>query len=418
MLTGQFLDARGIAWFAGFMLVFWAPLPGGHRGPSFALFLLGVYLHGRSGFRLLESREARRFGFVFLLLFVPCAISTPFSIVPLSSLVATIVLGLYYWVGLALIHGMRQGGHGRLAWWVGVTLLFWAMDGAIQFLFGVNLFGSPIPDNGRVLGLFVDNMNLGRFLTVLMPLLLWPLARCHPWLALALFGLLSALASLTGMRTNIVFALLVAAGLFMFLDRWKHKIALPVLCLSPLLVIPFSPPLQDGLMDRDYAFWRETNVRQDPNELHERIDDILTHRWSIWETGWRMAQDRPLVGVGPHAFDPAYREYATRNHDPYKTDNGSHVGHAHQMYVSALAETGFPGLAGMVASVWLGWRWYRDASAAGRRKAAPFATSLAVIVFPINSQPVLTAGWWFPIVLLLFCAMLVALEEGDDKGGE
>jgi hypothetical protein len=86
------------------------------------------------------------------------------------------------------------------------------------------------------------------------------------------------------------------------------------------------------------------------------------------------------------------------------------------MYVSALAETGLVGLAGMLACVWLGIHWYRSTPAPARAAAAPFAASLGVIAFPINSQSVLTAGWWFPIVLLLFCAMLVALDEASDNG--
>ena len=43
--------------------------------------------------------------------------------------------------------------------------------------------------------------------------------------------------------------------------------------------------------------------------------------------------------------------------------------------------------------------------------AWPFACSLFVASFPINSQPVLFTHWYFPVLLLLVCAMLAALVD-------
>jgi len=80
------------------------------------------------------------------------------------------------------------------------------------------------------------------------------------------------------------------------------------------------------------------------------------------------------------------------------------------MYVSIAAETGFPGLLGLIAAVLFCVRWYWRTDPMRRQAAAPYAWSLLVVAFPINSQPVLYTLWWFPILLLLLCAMLAALD--------
>jgi hypothetical protein len=82
------------------------------------------------------------------------------------------------------------------------------------------------------------------------------------------------------------------------------------------------------------------------------------------------------------------------------------------MYVSIAAESGICGLAGIVTTVGLCVAWFLQATEAQRAHAAPYAASLAVIAFPIQSQPVLFTLWWFPVVLLLLCGMLSALSSG------
>jgi O-antigen ligase len=137
----------------------------------------------------------------------------------------------------------------------------------------------------------------------------------------------------------------------------------------------------------------------------------------LWESAAHMLKAHPLTGVGPAAFDTAYPKFVTRANDPFRNPNadGKYAYHAHHMYVSIAAETGLIGLAAFLAAIALIIRWYRQALPAARAVANPYAVSLGVIAFPINSQPVLYSGWWFPIVLLLLCGMLTALENTPPK---
>jgi O-antigen ligase len=145
----------------------------------------------------------------------------------------------------------------------------------------------------------------------------------------------------------------------------------------------------------------------------EKFNYVLNGRLWIWEAAGNMVHTHPLVGVGPGAFDSAYPNYAHRADDPLRVADaqGKHAYHAHQMYLGIAAENGLIGLGGLLACIVLVARWFRRASPPARDRATPYLACLAVIAFPINSQPVLFSGWWFPIVLLLLCGFLAALEE-------
>lgn len=404
--------AHNLAWLAGVMLLFWAPFWSGHRLPVFVLLCVGIYVHARSRQWLPKGGAERRWGVIFLLLLIPCLLATPDSYSFKASLTLSLVLALHYWVGIALLHGMRQGGHRQAAKWIGLTLLLWTLDGSIQFIFGRDLLGVPLPTGEmRVLGPFNGNLHMGLFISALMPLLLWPLAKSRPWTTMILFIPMGAIAALAGARTNMVFVVLVAIVLTLRLPTWKHRFALLLLSLSPALVIPFSPVLQSRMHVSSTALSNETGKIE--QSLFEKLDTISSGRMILWETAGNMLLKHPLTGVGPSAFDPAYPNFVTRANDPFRNLNaeGKYAYHAHQMYVGVAAETGLIGLAGLLIAITLIVRWYRQASAPARAAANPYAVTLAVIAFPINSQPVLYAGWWFPIVLLLLCGLLAALAD-------
>lgn len=414
-MNSPFLDplfsARNFAWLGGFMLIFWAPFWGEYRLPVVLLLVLGLVFHIRSRQYLPQGPAEKRWGWIFLLLLVPCLLSAPFSLSPEDSYTVCLVLALYYWIGLALLRGMGDGGHAHMALWIGLTLLFWSVDGVIQLSFGRDLFGVPlVPPELRITGPFVDNLRMGLFISVMMPLLLWPLAGTRPWLVLLLFVFMSSVALLSGARTYLAFSTLVAFALLFRLPAWKHRAALLVMCFLPLLTVPLSPALKERVLQRDYL---PTSFTQLDKALFDQVNHVLSGRLWIWDTAANMVSDRPWVGVGPGAFDAVYPRYSRLPDDPFRVANeeGKHAYHAHEMYIGVAAEVGLVGLAGLLAAVALSVYWFWAACPEARRRAAPFAVSLAVITFPIISQPVLYSGWRFPVVLLLLCGMLAALTD-------
>jgi O-antigen ligase len=147
---------------------------------------------------------------------------------------------------------------------------------------------------------------------------------------------------------------------------------------------------------------------------HETINLPLGYRPVIWENAIHMLIARPLTGVGAGAFAKAYDDHSTRPDDRFRGGVLEKVYHAHQVYFAMAAETGWPGLIGLVVAIGLCLKWYRAASLERRDQAWPYALSLSVYFFPLNTQPPLYHGnWLFPLLLLLLAALLAALDGGS-----
>jgi len=391
--------------FLGLMLLAWQPFTGGTRLPSLLLILLGGWLLFKKRIDW-NAQSVHRLGIIFLLLLVPILISIPGSFNPSGSVKVALVLMLFFVAGLALMQGLEtEADHAWLQRWLTIVLLVWLGDGFIQYIFGYDLLGVPMGSDGRMMGPFPDNLHFALFLTVLMPIMLWRMAKEHPLAAIAILALIGFAAGMSGARSNLFFYLLAIATL-MPRFCWLHR-AFIVLALSVAIIAAASQ--SETTLSRLQQF----NIPSGEQSLFKKLDHLLSGRMIIWETAGKMIQDRPLTGVGAGAFADAYDHYAPRPEDPFRS-GGSYDGgvyNAHQMYVSIAAESGLIGLAGLLVSIALVVRWYFQASPDHRARAAPYAASLAVIAFPLQSQPVLYRAWWFPIILLLLCGLIIALQS-------
>lgn len=408
-----------LAWWLSFMLIFWAPFYGEQRIPSFLLLLFGLALHLTHRDLIRTLPGARELGMIFLPLLCSLLITTPFSLDIGGSLSIVAALVLYFWVGLAILTGLAHRPPVYLSIGIGLVLALWAVDGLFQRFHGVDIFGYGLGVDGRIYGPFGDNQRLGYIMGVMLPVVLWPWTRSHPRTVIAAFLLAIFVISLGGSRSSLVFAILAGIGLFLRLTTWPQRITLTV--LAPLVLATstmMSPPLKERILERGYTPLTTSQVRQQDGsgvsnstawneDAFRKIDLFLSYRLTIWETAWHMLRDRPWVGVGPGAFDDMYKTYANRPDDPFRSSNRD-VHHAHQLYISVLAETGITGFIGLMISIGLGYRWYRRLPKMQKEEASPFAHALFIALFPLNSQHGLFIGWWFPTLLLLLCAMLAA----------
>ncbi len=394
------------------MLVFWSPFAGGPRLFSALLAVMGGWLVYRERAALFARPAMKHWTMIFLLLWIPLLVSVPFSFKLSHSLKIAASLPLYFLAGVALIHSLRRDADRTwLATAIGLTLALWLVDGLAQYFLGRDLIGVPLTPDGRIVGAFGDNLRLALLLAVLAPVGLWLLLPKGAGWVIGAYLAGAFVALLSGSRMSLAMLLLVAAGVY-WRATWRYK--LPFLMVAAvaaagLLALLSNQPLVQERLERTRAIgdWSFTG-----------IDTALSGRLTIWETAGRMLADRPLTGVGAGAFAAAYDRYATRPDDPFRSGGGFEGGvyHAHQMYVSIAAETGLIGLAAVLAALFLGVRWYFAAPPERRRPAWPFAFGLLVAVFPINSQPVIYTHWWFPVLLLLLCAGLVALDPAADSG--
>lgn len=400
------LSSNALARFLTLLLVAWQPFIGDARLPSVLLLALGVWLlaHKRINF---STSSAKRLGLIWLLLFIPILVTIPGSFNIVGSIETAVVLVLFYIVGLVVMQGLGcEANHAWLQRWLGIILLTWLADGYIQYFFGHDLMGIPLSENNLVLGPFADNLHFGIFITVLMPVMLWRITKERPFLALILIALIGFIVGMSA-RSNMLFFVLASATL-MPRFNWSYRIygvlGLAVALLTSILISPSG-------IERVKQF----NALKSETEtsLVLKLDHFMSGRLIIWETASEMIKDRPLTGVGTNAFAEAYDHYAKRSDDPFR-GNGSYPGgvyHAHQMYISIAAESGLIGLTGLLAIIAFCIKWLSIVPIKQRALAGPYAASLAVIVFPIQSQPVLYTIWWFPIVLLLLCGMIAALDK-------
>lgn len=399
---GTFLALLILAFQPNFGIVKYGPSP---AVPAFFLFVLGIWFIWKERAALFTAPAQRRWLMVFLLLFVPVAISVPQSFNPRVSLSVAIVLFLYFFAGVALLRALRDDS--ERAWLAkGVTLVlaFWVTDGIIQFIFGKDLFLIELTPDRRVLGPFADNLHMSTLLALFLPVALWQLLRIGVFTAISGFIAAAAVAMLSGARGVMVYLLIVAAGFYVRLPRFRWKVPAVLAAMAILAVVVGSSPALKERMQRIYDL-RQLNF--------ETIDNVLSKRLTIWYTAGDMLADRPLTGVGAGAFAQAYDRYSTRVDDVFL---GGDVFHAHQLYIGMAAETGLPGFIGLLLIVVLGLRWYFAAPPACRNEAWPWGLGLALYAFPVNSQPPPFNQWLFPVILLLLAGMLAALDETRTAG--
>lgn len=415
---GLLRTPTGWAWLFSVMLIFWAPLPGEQRLPAVCLAILGLWLHMRRPADIAELPGRREMRATLALLVLPCLASLPFSLAPRDTLGILLVLTVFHWVGLAVLSGLAAKPPRWLLLALGATLCFWALDALVQLILGVDLLGVPRAQSGRLLGIFGDNQRLGFMLGVMMPLVIVPLARARPYAAMLCYGFLAFIVGMVGSRAAIVFALLAGAVLFHRLPGWRHRLGLLGAGLAIVAgAILLSPIHSQRILERNYTAYLDNPAYSRGEALFLQVDDFLSGRLKIWSTAGNMFLARPLTGVGAGAFDEAYDHYSTRPDDQFTTRGGYPGGvyHAHQLYVSAAAETGLVGLACLVAMIVYLVRWYRGLPPEGREHAAPYAYSMLIAFFPINSQHGVYIGWGFMTLFLLLCAMLAAGEHGRAK---
>jgi O-antigen ligase len=371
--------------------------------PAGLLALLGAWLVWKQRADVFAAASTRRLTIVFALLLVPVLISTPASYNPRYSISVAMALVAYYFSGLALVRVLR--GDTERAWlakWILFVLAFWVADSMIQYLFGTDLFGIARTDDMRVLGPFKGSMRQPMLIALFLPAALWVLLRKGTLPAFLFFTAAAFIATLAGARTVVVMLAIVAMGFYLKLPRWRFKI--PVALLVVLIVLAamgMSPAMKQ----------RMSLLGEIKDTKFETLDRFFSGRITIWETASHMLIARPLTGAGAGAFAKAYDHYSTRPDDRFRGGVTEKVYHAHQLYFSMAAETGLPGLLGLIVAIVLCVKWYWLAAPERREQAWPYALGLGVYFFPLNSQaPLYHGNWLFPAILLLFTALLAALD--------
>jgi O-antigen ligase len=238
---------------------------------------------------------------------------------------------------------------------------------------------------GRWLGMMADPNHDAMGLVGVVPILLYfALHGQGVWRkAVGLFGVAACIAGVIATHSRGG-SIGLAASIFVWALLSRHKLAaLGAAALIACGVLTFAPT----------TFWQRNETIGG-----YALDESVRGRMHAWDVAGRIAQERPLLGVGEQAYLAAWQEYAP-------IDAGPHRYVAHNLFLEVLGHLGFTGLFSLLGfltcALWSGWR-ARNGSM-GNEARAVLAALIGYLVCQQFSGYSLS---WFTYGLCAFAACI------------
>ena len=372
--------------------------------PQIMMAALGLYHVSRNPGVIFRDRAIRVLALLFLCLWLPQLASLIGAVNLERSAKIALLYPLYLFCGIFIVRELaRPGNLSRLSLALLVVVIFWCVDGLIQYATGANLLGYPYQD-GMLSGMFYPKLRLGIILAVLVPVALETVRNVNrdslfPWLLLIPFTVVVLLSGRRSAWLMLIIGLSAYLPLVVLsLSSRARYIITGALCVAVLLVgaVYFKSPdinrrivLLTGMLGSEYQAERATSMRT-----------------PIWHTAYNMFQDNWLNGVGPRGFRYAYRTYA--DEDNYFVRRGQEgQTHPHMVFLEIAVETGVIGLAGFILFYVTMLRyWWR-----GRHSTINGAWTAALLAgtFPLNAHLAFYGSYWSGFLWLLIACTLVAV---------
>lgn len=358
-----------------------------------------------------ERVSLSRLAIIFTLLFVPSALSLIAS--PWSNAGAGATLRIIIWF-LAAIPILILAKNSTTRPFIGSVFLFsstfWAFDGLIQWWLGSDLFGfSILRGVSAAWSKPEGDIDFGAWISLAAPVAVGIVRRKRAGFAVLLASATIFVVALTGIRSNLLILLLGLSVAFYPLSKRALIFATFTLALGFLL----SPGLQDRISTMYSALISEDQ------SVFQMMNEVLSNRGFVWAAALEMARDNPITGVGLRAFGEAHANYAIPG-DPWvmrEAAGGEYMspGHAHNLYLGALAETGVVGLLGWLTAAFLPVVWWKKSTPQARELSRPYLAGWLVVVWPFQSSPPPFEFLWFPYVAFVLVGLLGGLVEQPKK---
>ncbi len=209
-------------------------------------------------------------------------------------------------------------------------------------------------ENLRVYGTFAQPNPFAGFLNfgllLALALVLFGHEFRERWVAAGASVLLLGAQALAGSRGALLG--LLAALIVIVAVGWRRErlVAIVVAVSIPLIAIGWFANVIPSHVQQ--AFLDQLRVSDALNGSLTSANFSTVERLAHWIAGLRMFAAHPILGVGAGNYDAAYAGYAL-------PDWPDALGHAHNYYINAAAETGILGfcafLALTVATLYIGW---------------------------------------------------------------
>jgi O-antigen ligase len=339
---------------------------------------------------------------IFLCFWLPLIASSFDSYMPQKSWTSSLAALRFLAAVLSMAVLLRtDSARWQVVRWTSFILVFWALDGFVQLIFGNDLFGIAMhPD--RLNALFIQKYQFfGPTLAMLSPLLLEHARRNWPApLWVTAFTLTLGAVLIAGMRAGWM-----AMGLVLLVYMWlmfkrenrelrKASLSIPVLVVTAIIASYMVSPLFQARLEQSLTITKGTEAA---------VIAASNRRIPIFKTSLAMFEAHPVNGVGVRAFPKAYMEYAAEDDIHIRLSGGkSGATHAHNLVLEVMADTGSIGLLGLIVGFILVLRLWRSMTPARRNEAFPYALALALILFPLNSHFALFGTYLSSLIWMLF----------------
>ena len=348
---------------------------------------------------------------IFLCFWLPMVASSMDSYLPQKSWTSSVAALRFLAAVLSMAVLLRaDSARWRVIRWTSYLLVFWAVDGFVQLIFGVDVFGIAMnPD--RLNALFVQKYQFfGPTLAMLSPLLLEHARRHWPaWAWVAAFTLTLGAVLIAGMRAGwLIMGLVLLVYIWLMSrrenrDLRKASLSIPVFVFTVIIGSYLVSPLFQARLEQSLVITQGTG---------KAVSAASNLRIPIFTTSLAMFKAHPVNGVGVRAFPRAYMDYAAQD-DIHIKNSGGKTGatHAHNLLLEVMADTGSLGLLGLFAGFVLVLRFWRSLTSARRNEAFPFALALALVLFPLNSHFALYGTYMSSLIWVLFGLWAACIEN-------
>lgn len=252
---------------------------------------------------------------------------------------------------------LRSPREVRAVVWAAISVgVLEALLGFIQWIYPLTGPGAPA-DGLRSFGTFAQPNPYAGYLNLALPIALAIAAlgrgARERWIAAGASLLMLAALALADSRGGLLgigaaIAVIVIVGL-----RVEKPAALALGIGLPALALAWVTGLVPSALQARLLH----TLRLDDLSVHGKVTAAnfsTMERLAHWIAGLRMFQAHPVLGVGAGNYDAAYPQFTV---DPIVWREG--LGHAHNYYINAAAETGIGGLVAylalVVATLVIGW---------------------------------------------------------------
>ena len=403
-------------WPSWLAVSFFALLPFGRLAEiPLSAFALSLPFIARSAEHRLRIRQVSVIVVpVFLCFWLPMVASSFDSYIPQKSWTSSIAALRFLAAALSMAVLLRaDSARWRVIRWTSFLLVFWAVDGFVQLIFGNDLFGIAMHPE-RLNALFVQKFQFfGPTLAMLSPLLLEHARRRWPaWAWVGAFTLTLGAVLIAGMRAGwLTMGLVLVVYIVLMLRREnrelrKASLSIPMFVMTAIIGSYLISPLFQERIEQSLVITQGSFAA---------VSSASTNRMPIFETSLAMFKAHPVNGVGVRAFPKAYMEFAAED-DVHILHSGGKSGatHAHNLVLEVMADTGTLGLLAMISGLVLVARFWRTMTPARRNEAFPFALALALMLFPFNSHFALYGTYMSSLIWILFGLWASCIENSPD----